>query len=407
MGFPEYRLILISYFVGFNGLQMRQVANLWVVYEISGSVLNLGLVGIFQFLPLVVFGLLGGSLADTMERRKLLIFSQTGNLLMALFLAVLALTGRLEVWHIFVATLTTASVNVFDGPARMSIIPMIVPRTHLINAITLNSSSRHAAMLLGPAMGGLLIDWQGPGTTYLIIAGIIAPATLALFFVRRMPPPGSNPRRISLKHMFEGFRFVWSTHIIIALIALDSAAMLFTNWRVLMPVFAEDILKVGPKGFGILMAAPAGGFLIGSAGLLLAGDFKRKGLLVLATFIGYLVAIAIFAVSRSFLLSLVMLVAMGGLDGIGAIVRQTVLQLVVPNELRGRASSVLQMFNRGSPSLGFLVLGAMAAAIGATPALLVGSAIAFSISAVLTLAWREVAIYEDAAPNLEPARERD
>jgi MFS family permease len=406
MAFPEYRLILISYFVGFNGLQMRQVANLWIVYEISGSILNLGMVGIFQFLPLVVFGLLGGSLADTMERRKLLLFSQTGNLLMALVLAFLALTDSLEVWHIFAATLTTATVNVFDTPARMSIIPMVVPRSHLINAITLNSSSRHAAMLLGPAMGGLLIHWQGPGATYLIIAAIIFPATVALLFLRRMPPPaGSNPRRISPKHMFEGLKFVWSTHIVIALIALDSAAMLFTNWRVLMPVFAEDILQVGPRGFGILMSAPAAGFLIGSGALLMAGDIKRKGVLVLATFVGYLLAIAIFAVSRSFLLSILMLVAMGGLDGVGGIVRQTVLQLVVPNELRGRASSVLQMFNRGSPSMGFLVLGSMAAGLGATPALLVGSVIAFSIAAVLTISWREVVTYEDVAPQLEPVVE--
>ncbi len=408
LAFPEYRLLLGSYLVGFVGLQMRQVTNLWIVYEISGSVLNLGLVGVFQFLPLIVFGLLGGSMADTMERRKLLIFAQSGNLLMAMTLAGLMLSGRLEVWHVFGATLITATVNVFDGPARMSIIPMIVPRTHLINAITLNSASRHAAMLLGPAAGGLLIGWQGPGTTYLIIAGLIVPGMVGLMFLRPMPPPpGSSPRRISGAYMLEGLRFVWSTHIVIALIALDSAAMLFTNWRVLMPVFAEDILDVGPRGFGILMSGPAAGFLIGSGALLLAGDVKRKGILVLVTFVGYLVAIVVFALSRNFALSLIMLVAMGGLDGVGAIVRQTVLQLVVPDELRGRASSVLQMFNRGSPSLGFVVLGAMAVPLGATVALLVGSVIAFGIAAVLTVAWRELPAYHDSVRVHEPAEPRE
>ena len=394
LGFYEFRLVLISFLVGFVGFQIRQVTNLWLIYEITNSALSLGLLGLFQFLPMLVLVLVGGSVADMVDRRLLLILTQAGNFVLAAVLAALTLTGEIEVWHIYGTTLMTASINTFEGPARMAMLPRLVPRTHLMNAITMNQSSRHAGMLVGPALAGALIGWLGPGLTYLIVSVVALPSVGALFLLKPMPPsPGAGRQGKSSRAVLEGFRFVFSTNAILALLLLDVAAMLFTHHRILVPIFSEDILQVDEFGFGLLLAAPAAGFLIGSVALLVLGDVKRKGLMVLVTYALYLGAIVLFAVSRNFWVSMVALTAVGGFDGVGAIMRSTVLQLAVPDEIRGRATAVLQLSNRGGPSLGQVILGAMAASITAPTALLVGAAVGVLTLVLVLVFVRGVVAY--------------
>ena len=393
--FFEFRLVLLSFVVGFIGFQIRQVTNLWLIYDITRSPLSLGLLGVFQFLPMLVLVFVGGSLADMVDRRTLLIVTQVGNFALAGVLAVLTLSGEIEVWHIYTTTLVTSAVNTFEGPARMAMLPRLVPRTHLMNAITLNQAARQASMLVGPAIAGALIGWQGPGFTYAIVGVVFVPTVGALLFVKPMPPDAAaRGRRMNLREMMEGFRFVSSTNVILALALLDIVAMLFTHHRVLVPIFAEEILNVGEFGFGLLMAAPALGFLIGSGVLLALGDVKRKGLIVLASYAVYLGAIGLFAVSRNFVVSFVALVAVGGLDGISAIVRSTILQMAVPDSIRGRATAVLQLSNRGGPSMGQLVLGALAASLSAPTALLIGVVIGVLAIAGVLVAARGVVSYK-------------
>lgn len=392
LAYPQYRLMVTGFLVGFVGFQFRQVTNLWLVYDLTGNPIYLAGIGVFQFLPMIVFGVIGGALADAFDRRKLLIITQLTNLAVAIVLAVLVFTDEIMPWHLFATTFVTGAVNSFEGPARMTVIPRIVPRRLFINAITINSSVRHFAMLFGPIGAGALIALAGPGWTYAANAVFFIPSIYA--FIRMAPIPAEENKsgrpRMSAGSLLEGFKYVWSTHVIIALILMDLSAMLFGNWRALLPVFAEDILSVGPTGFGIMVASPAAGFLIGSAVLLWAGDFRRKGLVVVITVAGYAIGMALFSVSRTFLLSVGLLVIIGGFDGVGAIVRQTVLQLRVPDELRGRATAVLQLSNRGAPSLGFVVLGAIASPLGATNALLIGAAITMMVTVSVSLLWREV-----------------
>ena len=394
LGFSRFRLVMASFLVGFVAFQMRQTANLWLVYDLTGSTLNLGLLGVFQFAPVLVLGLVGGALADVVDRKTLLIFAMASHLALSVALGMLVLFNLLQVWHIYAVTLFTSGVSVLEGPARMTVIPRIVPRSHLMNAITLNSGTRHGSMLLGPSLAGLVIGLWGPGAAYWLVAALFIPSILLL-----LPLPSLKPlvtqtvRKMDAAHLLEGWRFVIQTRIILALMALDLAAMFFTYYQVLMPVFAEDILNVGPVGFGLLLSAPAAGFIVGTVALLVAGNIRRKGLLVLWTFGSYLVAVAVFAVSRNFLLSVVALVVLGGLDGVGAILRQTVLQLMVPDEVRGRASAVLQVSNRGGPSMGFIVLGAMAFWLGAPGAMLTGVVIASFVLAAIVVLRREVAGY--------------
>jgi MFS family permease len=395
LSFPEFRLVFLSFLVGFVGFQARQVTNLWLIYEETQSALSLGLLGLFQFAPMLVLVFVGGSIADLVDKRVLLIVTQVGNFALAGVLAVLTLTGQIEVWHIYGTTLLTASINTFEGPARMAMLPRLVPRTHLLNAITLNQAGRHAGMLIGPALAGALIGLVGPGTTYALVGVVALPSVGALFLLRPMPPdPNARRHGVGGRAMLEGFRFVFSTNAILALLLLDVVAMLFTHHRILVPIFAEDILGVGEFGFGLLMSAPAAGFLIGSTLLLFMGNIKRKGLIVLVTYGLYMVAIALFAVSRSFWLSFVALVAVGGLDGVGAIMRSTVLQSAVPDEIRGRATAVLQLSNRGGPSLGQVLLGAMAASITAPSALVVGAAVGVVTLVLVIVFVRGVVSYK-------------
>ena len=388
--------MMSGFVVGFVGFQFRQVTNLWLVYDLTGSTLYLAGLGAVQFLPMVTFGLIGGVLADAFDRRKLLIITQIANLAIAGALAALVFTGQMQVWHLFVTTFVTGAVNSFEGPARMTIIPRIVPRELFMNAITINSGARHFAMLFGPVGAGALIALSGPGWAYLANGVFFIPSIYA--FTRMAPIPAEPNRsgrsRMSAGNILEGFKYVWSAPVVMGLILVDLAAMLFGNWRVLLPVFAEDILDVGSFGFGVMISSPAAGFLIGSVALLWAGNIRRKGLLVVVTVAAYAVGMALFSVSRVFVVSVLLLVAIGGLDGVGAIMRQTVLQLRVPDELRGRATAVLQMSNRGAPSLGFIVLGAMATPLGAPNALLIGAAVTLGVTLGVTLLWREVATYE-------------
>jgi MFS family permease len=381
--------------VGFIGFQMRQATNLWLIWELTGDALSLGLLGVFQFLPMLVLVFVGGSVADMVDRRTLLILTQAGNLVLALVLAVLTLSDNIAVWHIYATTLVTAAVNSFEGPARMAMLPRMVPRSYLTNAITLNQAARHSSMLFGPALGGLLLGLVGPGWTYIAVSVIFVPTVIALFYVQPMPPDvEARKRGLAPKEMLAGFKFILSTHVILAMMLLDVVAMLFTHHRGLIPIFAETILGVGAFGYGVMLSAPAAGFLIGSATLLWVGDVKHKGLLVIATYAAYMVAIAGFAVSRNYFLSLLLLAFVGGLDGVGAIMRATILQLAVPDSIRGRATAVLQLSNRGGPSMGQVFLGFMAAAIGAPNALLLGGAVGVLALFLVLTTVRGMASYQ-------------
>jgi hypothetical protein len=166
--------MLIGFVVGFAGFQMRQTVNLWLIWDLTGSAFELGLLGIFQFAPMLVLVFLGGSVADVMDRRTLLILTQAGNFVVTAALAYLSLTDSIVVWHIYAATLVTAAVNTFEGPARMAMLPRIVPRSHLMNAITLNQAARHSSFLFGPALGGLMLALVGPGWTFATVCAIFS-----------------------------------------------------------------------------------------------------------------------------------------------------------------------------------------------------------------------------------------
>jgi MFS family permease len=379
--YPGYGFLFLLSLFATTAQQMRLTQNFYQVYELSGSAFLLGLTGLAQGIPIFALGLFGGTLADFVDRKKILLVTTVGNLLVAATLAILTLTGLIQVWHILVATALTSALNIILNPTRMALISHLVPRSHLTNAVSLNSSASQGSHFIGPMLGGLSLAWMSMGNAYLLNALFYLPATAAILFIKVPPIDIMAREEFSLLSLLGGVRFLFSEPIILTLVLLDFMVIGFGYYRPLLPVFAKDILLVGPAGFGMLSSAPAVGGIIGTIALLAIGDVKSKGLLALWSFLAYASALGLFAISTHFWLSLVLLGAMGLANSLQAVMRQTSFHLLTPDHLRGRAFSVFNMFSQGANSVGATEVGFMAAILGAPGSLLFGCA----VGAMLTL----------------------
>ncbi|HLN86542.1 MAG TPA: MFS transporter [Candidatus Limnocylindrales bacterium] len=373
--FRQFNYLFVLALFATTAQQMRQAQIFYQVYELSGSAFQLGMTGVAQGLPIFVFGLFGGALADFMDRKQIILITTLGNWLVAVLLGVLTVSGLIQVWHIQVGMALTSTVNIVLTPTRMSIISFLVPRTHITNAVSLNSAVSQCSHFIGPMLGGLSLAWMSTGNAYLFNALFYIPAVAAIVFMKIPALAGKLPEKFSLASMLGGFKFLISEPLVFAMVILDFITTGFGYFRPLLPVFAKDILFVGPAGFGVLSSAPAIGGVIGTAMVLVIGDVKRKGLLVLWSFLAYAVAVGVFGLSTNFLLSLVLLAVTGLANSLQAVMRQTTFHLFTPDQVRGRAFAVFHMFSQGANGFGATEIGFVAALLGAPGALLFGCAI--------------------------------
>ncbi|MGH7826401.1 MAG: MFS transporter [Candidatus Binatia bacterium] len=379
--YRNYSLLFLLSLFATAAQQMRQAQNLYQVYELSGSTVQLGLTGLAQGIPIFAFGLFGGTLADFIDRKRLLFITTFGNLLVAVTLGILTITELIQVWHILLATALTSALNIVLNPTRMALISHVVPRSHLTNAVSLNSSVSQGSHFIGPMLGGLSLAWMSTGNAYLFNALFYIPAAVAIVLLEVPANDRIGREKFSMASFLGGVRFLFSEPIILTLVMLDFIVIGVGFYRPLLPVFAKDILFVGPAGFGMLSSAPAVGGIIGTVALLAIGDVKSKGLLVLGSFLTYALALGVFAISTSFWLSLLLLGAMGLANSLQAVMRQTTFHLLTPDPVRGRAFAVFNMFSQGANAVGAAEVGFVAALMGATGSLLFGCA----VGAVLTL----------------------
>jgi len=379
--YSGFRLIFLLSLFATSAQQMRQTQNLYQVYELSGSAFQLGLTGLAQGVPIFALGLFAGTLADFLDRRRLLLITIFGNALVAVVQGALTLTGAIQVWHILLGTALTSSLNIVLNPARMALISHLVPRSHLTNAVSLNSSVSQSSFFFGPMAAGLTLAWLDTGNAYLVNALFYIPAAAAIF---RLHPPAaiaSAREKFSWLSILGGLRFLFSEPVIFALVLLDFTIVGVGYYRPLLPIFAKDILHVGPAGYGMLSSAPAIGGVLGTVAILFFGDVRRKGLLALWSFLSYALALGTFSVSAHMGLSLFLLALLGLANSLQAVMRQTSFHLLTPDRVRGRAFSVFNMFSQGANSVGAAEIGFMASLLGAPGALLFGSA----VGALLTL----------------------
>jgi len=373
---------------------MRQIANLWQVYELSGSAIQLGLTGLFQALPLFALGLFGGALADIMNRKSLILITHAINFILALVLTVLTMSGQIQVWHIFLVTSLTSAINIVGGPARMAMVPRLVPQSHLMNAIAFNTTSGQSAFFLGPMAAGLAIDALGIGQTYLLNTLVLVPPIFAILAIRASGSVEGGRRVASIHGIWEGMHFVWRERVIFGLLLLDFGVTVVGYFRTLLPIFAKDILKQGAGGLGLLSSAPAVGSVLGALVLLLSGNLRNKGRLVLVSAAFYGVALIIFGTSSLFWLSLLLVGVLGFTDAISVTVRQTTVQLLTPDQLRGRAFSIFSIFALGANSVGAMEAGIVAALIGAPGAMMLGGAIGIAVVLGIAVGIRQVRQYD-------------
>lgn len=369
----DYRLIFIAILCTNTANQMRNVASLYQVYQLSGSSLKLGLAGFFQALPFIIFGLFGGVLADTFNRKKLIVATHVCNVLPDLVLALLTITGHIQVWHIYTLNVLASSLQVLGGPARQAIIPSLVPSSHLLNAVTMATLMMQGAQLTAPVIAGFLIDLFGVESSYLTDAALFLPSVLCVLMIRASGQPQGRHRQISWWSLIEGFEFLWHTPIILSLFFLDFFAVLFGFYRPILPIFAESVFNVGARGLGMLYAAPAVGATAGSALLLAVGDIKRKGAVSVVATLMFGLSLALLGLSGNFLLGLLAVGALGFSDAITVTIRRTVVQIVAPDDMRGRATSFLTVFAQTTNATGAIIAGAGVALLGASNAALVGS----------------------------------
>jgi len=385
----NFRLYWFGQMISLVGTWMQNVAQGWLVYQLTNSPLALGLVGFSTALPVLLFSLFGGAMADRVSKRNLLVFTQSISAVQALTLAGLTATGTIQVWHVLVAAFVLGTVNAFDAPGRQSFVVEMVGKEDLMNAIALNSAVFNTARIVGPAMAGVLVSLPFVGIAgCFFLNGLSFLAVIAGLLLMRLP---NGPRRESdgpiWQNLTAGLRYIRGDATVFTLVTLVGIASIFgMPYATLMPVFARDILEVDASGYGALMSAAGVGALMGAIGLAALGRYRPKGRLLTAGNLLFPATLLAFSLSRWYPLSLLILVAVGWSMVTQNATTNTLLQTAVPDHLRGRVMSVYILMFQGMMPFGSLQAGAVANAVGAPLALRLGAVIAAGYA--LLVFWR-------------------
>ena len=375
----NYRLFFGGQLVSLIGTWMQMVAEGWLVYQLSSSAFLLGFVRFLNTIPVTLLTLVGGAVADRVDKRKVLIATQTVAMLLALILAALVHFHLVKVWHVAALGLILGIVNAFDIPTRQSFVVDMVGKPDLMNAIALNSSMFNGARIIGPALAGLLIGFAGLAGCF-FLNGLSYVAVIIGYFAMRLPPSAANTNHKSMWHAtLEAFRYVAGNRPIRTIMILVAIVSLF-GWpyTVLMPVFARDILHVGATGLGYLMAANGIGAFSGAMTLASLGDYPNRRRLVFGGLIGFSVMLFVFALSRNPWISASALVCSGWFMLLFFATANTSVQMRTPDELRGRVMGIYSLAFIGLSPVGSLLSGGIARVTSAPFAVALGAMVCFA-----------------------------
>lgn len=400
----DFRLLWLGQFFSITGSQMQLVTINWHVYLLmrpygeKQAAAALGLVGLVRVLPIVLCSLVGGVVADAVDRKRLIVITQIVMLVCAAVLAAFTAAGLTQIWPIYLLTALSSAAIAFDNPARQALLPALVPARDFPNAVSLGFVSFQIALVAGPVLGGVVLARYGPAAVYAFNA-VSFLAVIAAVLLMRASGKGKAEElaRVSVESLKEGLRFVWRTPIMVQTMSLDFVATFFASATALLPIFARDVLQVGEHGYGLLAAASAFGAVL--MGLLLTrrgSGWQRPGLAVLVSVAVYGAATVAFGLSRSYWFSLLMLAVTGAADTVSTVIRQTIRQLITPDRLRGRMTSVNMIFFMGGPQLGELEAGLVAAAAGAPFSVVLGGVCCLAAVAFTATRARELLRYRFA-----------
>ena len=391
---PIFRNYIFGAFFSEAGNQMQTVAVAWQVYEITRNPASLALIGLAHIIPILSLSLIGGVAADKIDRKKILIISQFSMAVLAVSLFFLTHTNLITPFYIYGILILSGIAQAFSMPARQAILPNLVPTKFFMNAISLHTLQFQMATMLGPAVAGLLIAGYGVSAVYLFNGVSFLVFIVSILGIRKSLNVEHSDVEFNLKSIMDGIKFVVKTPILYSTMILDFLATFFGTATILMPVFAKEILHVGPQGLGLLYSAPAFGGVI--AGILLSSipKIKNQGKLILGSVILYGMAIIGFGLSKFFAISILFLVLMGFGDMISTIIRNTIRQMVTPDYLRGRMVSIMRMFFQGGPQLGEIEAGLLAKAIGAPASVVIGGVGVVLITSLIALKNKSLRNYQ-------------
>jgi len=388
----NFRLLWIGQLVSVSGSMMQSAAILWHVALIAPpehKAIALGAVGLVRVLPIVGFSLVSGVVADVYDRRRVMLITQSLMAALAAALALLTMGGLETPWPIYVVAALSSAAGAFDGPARHALIPNLVPREHLANAISLNTIMFQIAAVGGPSAAGIVVATGGVAAAYWMNAASFLFVIGALGMMRDVRGKGSDgsaeeaPGKISLGAALDGLRFVFSQPLIRSSMLLDFFATFFSSATALLPIFAQDILGVGAYGYGGLYAAPSVGALVASAAMVrLVDRIDRRGVVLLWAVAGYGLATVAFGASNSFWVMFVCLALTGLTDTVSMVFRNVIRQMETPDHLRGRMTGINMVFFMGGPQLGEVEAGLVANWWGAPFSVITGG-----VGCLLATAW--------------------
>ena len=380
LAYGNFRYFLIARFLTTIAVEMQSVAIGWQVYAMTGKPLDLGLIGLAQFLPFVVLVLPAGQVADRYERRLIIAGCYVVEAVCAVLLMAYSLTGTSQTWPVFAVLVLFGCARAFAMPTGQAITPNLVPREAFPNAVALNSSSSHVATIAGPAVGGLLYV-AGAVVVYASVATILM-ISVAMMVMVSLPKRIRTPEPSNWHTVLEGLRFVRSRPVILGAISLDLFAVLFGGAVALLPVYASDILAVGPEGLGLLRTAPAIGAALTAVGLVFFPVTRRVGVWLFVSVALFGISIIGFGLSTLFWTALGALILMGAADMVSVYIRHMLVQLETPDEIRGRVSAVSAVFIGASNELGEFESGITAAWLGVVRAVVLGGSLTIGVTAL-------------------------
>ncbi|MFJ3963897.1 MFS transporter [Streptomyces sp. NPDC090036] len=394
----DYRRLWFGGTISWVGQAMTTLAISLQVYDITGSSFSVGLVGLFSLVPLVVFGLYGGAIADTVDRRKLGLYSSLGAATLSVALAAAALLGFHHVWFLYAVVALQAVCGALTGPARSAMIPRLLPTELLPAANALNSVTMTFGMMAGPALGGVIVTFGGYETAYLIDAVTFTAALYAMWRLPSMKPDRAEGAR-GRASVIDGLRFLGTRPNIRMTFFSDLAAMVLAQPRALFPAVAGLWFGGGAGTVGLLVAASAAGALLGGLFSGWQGRIRRHGLAILLAVAGWGLAVAVFGLTRNLWLGMFFLALAGYADTASMVFRTTMLQAATPDDMRGRLQGVFIVVVAGGPRLGDFLAGAAAELTSPTTAVTGGGLACVLVLGLLALRWRNFARYDARFPQ--------
>jgi MFS family permease len=399
----DFRLLWTGQTLSSIGSQMQVIVVNWHVFEIlrgqeipltvfnrtfnlGAEALGLGTLGLVRIVPIFVLALVGGMLADASDRRRVLFGTNIAAALFAGILAGATLLGYDRLWLLYALTAAGAATAAFGEPAEQSLVPNLVPREHLSNAISLNTLRWYGASIIGPGLAGILVSLFDIGLVYAVNTLSFGAMLVALALISYQEPIRVDSEGLGLGALRSGLRFTFGTPIIFSTMLLDFFATFFSSARTMLPIIADQILGVGVTGYGILAAAQSVGAVLAGGYLAVRPELRRQGWILLISVGLYGIATALFGLSTAFVLSFLLFAATGAADTISTVIRGTIRQLNTPDALRGRMTGVNMMFFMGGPQLGELEAGLVASAFGAPFAIVTGGIATLLLTAAV--AWR-------------------